>query len=291
MKKKIVLIINPISGVGKQRLVEQLASICIDASTIDYEIVHTQYAGHLTELCKQYAAQHYDVVCAVGGDGTMHEAANGLINSSTALCIIPTGSGNGLARHLGIPLNLKKALQQLNSNRIISIDCLQLNTTYFVNVAGIGFDAYVAHAFANAGTRGLSTYIKLCMRCIGSYTAVQITLTTNEYGTINGNYFMIAIANASQYGNNATIYPKGQLTNGTMGVILVKPMPWWKLPLFIIRLFTGKLTSNNYIEMLEVKALTLTQNASIAHADGEVLHNYSHITCKVIPKALKIVVV
>ncbi|MEQ1733666.1 MAG: diacylglycerol kinase family protein [Bacteroidia bacterium] len=290
-KTKVVIIINPISGVGKQGVIETLAPQVINASLVEYEIVYTQYAGHLTELCKHYATLNYDVVCAVGGDGTMHEAANGLIHSLTALCIIPTGSGNGLARHLHISLRLKKALQQLNSTKRISIDCVQFNHTHFVNVAGIGFDAHVAHAFANAGSRGLKTYIKMCMRSIRAFKPITVALTTNDNKTVQGTYFIVAIGNASQYGNNATICPIAELRNGTMCVTLVKPMSWWQLPMFLTRLFTSKLKQNKYIQFIEANAITLTQSASIAHLDGEAITNATTIHCKIVPNALSVVVV
>lgn len=290
-KTKVVIVINPISGVGKQGVIETLAPQVIDALLVEYEIVYTQYAGHLTELCKHYASLNYDVVCAVGGDGTMHEAANGLIHSTTALCIIPTGSGNGLARHLHISLRLKKALQQLNSTKRISIDCVQFNHTHFVNIAGIGFDAHVAHAFANAGSRGLKTYIKMCILSIRAFKPIRVALTTNDNKTVQGTYFIVAIGNASQYGNNATICPIAELRNGTMCVTLVKPMPWWQLPMFLTRLFTGKLKLNKYIQFIETNAITLTQSASIAHLDGEPITNATTIHCNIVPNALSVVVV
>ena len=289
-KTKIVIVINPISGVGKQGAIETLAPQVIDASLVEYEIVYTQYAGHLTELCKHYSSLNYDVVCAVGGDGTMHEATNGLIHSPTALCIIPTGSGNGLARHLHISLQLKKALQQLNSTKRISIDCVQFNHTHFVNVAGIGFDAHVAHAFANAGSRGLKTYIKMCMRSIRAFKPITVALTTHDHKTVQDTYFIVAIGNASQYGNNATICPIAELTNGTMCITLVKPMSWWQLPMFLTQLFTGTLKQNKYVQFIKTSAITLTQSASIAHLDGEAITNATTIHCNIIPNALSVVV-
>jgi diacylglycerol kinase (ATP) len=290
MKITVAIVINPISGVGKQKIVERIALKVLDTTRIQYEIMYTSHAGHLTQLCKEFAAQNYAIVCAVGGDGTMHEAANGLINTNTALCIVPTGSGNGLARHLNISLNTKKALKKINNYTVKQIDCIKINDTYFVNVAGIGFDAYVAHAFANASSRGLSTYIKMCINCINTYKPTAVHAVLDNGVTIDNSYFIVAMGNASQYGNNAIICPHACINNGKISLTFVKIMPWWYLPIFLLQLFTGKLKNSNYVYITEASTVLITQKADIAHFDGEPIHNTQKLQCSVAPKALRIII-
>ena len=160
MKKRICFIINPVSGIGKQKVVEQLIQEQLSSSDFEIEINYTQAPHHATELSKKASAT-FDIVVAVGGDGSVNEVSKGLLHSKATLAILPCGSGNGLARHLGIPVDLKKAIQLLAKGKSIKIDTALINGLHFANVAGVGFDAHIAHRFAAYGKRGFLSYIKI----------------------------------------------------------------------------------------------------------------------------------
>ncbi|GAO30906.1 diacylglycerol/lipid kinase family protein [Geofilum rubicundum] len=153
MRKKILFIINPVSGIGRQKSIEGLILNDMDKQQWQTEIIFTTHKGHAYELSIR-AAGFYNIVVAVGGDGTVNEVGRGLIGSKTALGIIPTGSGNGLARHLEIPFKINRALKALNNPIIKPIDVIKINDYYSLNVAGIGFDAFISHKFATKKNRG-----------------------------------------------------------------------------------------------------------------------------------------
>jgi diacylglycerol kinase family enzyme len=162
--KKIRFIINPHSGTGKKEMLPELIQSSIDKSIFNAEICFTKAPGHATELSREAVANGYEIVVAVGGDGSVNETASALINSKTALGIIPTGSGNGLARHLGIPVHAGKAIAVLNSGKIDVIDSLLANDRFCIGTLGVGFDAHIAHLFSISNKRGYLTYIKLVLK-------------------------------------------------------------------------------------------------------------------------------
>ena len=225
--KQIIFIINPVSGIGKHKIVERLAEELLDKSRFIPTIVYTNAAGHATEISRNAAADGIDIVVAVGGDGTVNETAAGLVGTATALGIVPAGSGNGLARHLKIPMNVRRAIEVINDGKSLKIDTATINDQLFVNLAGVGFDASVAKKFAVAGKRGFSTYLRITTNSYKNYEPKQYTLIIDGK-VIKRRALLISFANSSQFGNNTSIDPTASINDGYIDVCIVGKMPYWK---------------------------------------------------------------
>jgi diacylglycerol kinase (ATP) len=228
VRTQIIFIINPISGrttggVDVPALLDQL----LDNERFAPTVIFTQYAGHATEIARQAAADGVPVVCAVGGDGTVNEIARGLMGTGTALAILPKGSGNGLARHLGIPMNLPLAITMLNSGQSSAIDSCTINDRPFFCTAGIGFDAHVSSVFAASTKRGLQTYVQMVLREFFNFKPQLAVLELNGL-QLETNCFVVAFANASQYGNNAFIAPMADIRDGLLDVCLIRHLNFRK---------------------------------------------------------------
>lgn len=288
-KKKICFIINPISGVGRQKVIEKLIDEHLDRSLFEYEINYTKAAQHASELAKNAALRNIDIVAAVGGDGSVNETAKGLINSASAMAIIPAGSGNGLARHLNIPLNMKKAMQVINTGKIMPIDSMQMNDEIFVNVAGIGFDAHIGWEFAKFGKRGFSSYIKVIMREFPRYKAQDFKLTIDGSTRIKKAY-LISFANGSQWGNNAYIAPAADISDGQMDIAILKDFGFMNALAIGYRLFKKTLDRSPHLEVIKTKEVIVKQSGTIAHIDGEPIEIGNELRIKVNPLSLKVVV-
>ncbi|MGZ4059314.1 MAG: diacylglycerol/lipid kinase family protein [Bacteroidia bacterium] len=288
-KKRIYFIVNPISGIGRQKVIEKLIDENLDRTAFEYEIGYTKAAKHAIELARQAAAKNFDIVVAVGGDGSVNETAKGLIGSNTAMTIIPTGSGNGLARHLNIPLDLKKAMDVINNAKEIRIDSIQLNDEAFVNIAGIGFDAHIGWEFAKYGKRGFSSYIKVIMREFPRYKAQNFELTIDGK-TIIKNAYLISFANGSQWGNNAYIAPTADIADGIMDIAILKDFKFYKGIPIGYKLFKKTLHKSSYLEIIKAKEVIVKQAGTIAHIDGEPIETGKIISIKVNPLSLKVIV-
>ncbi len=289
MKKKILFILNPRAGSGVGSAFKTLVKKNIDSNLFDVEFADTNSAGHATKLAANAVAQNYDGVVAVGGDGTVNEVACVLRNSKTVLAIIPTGSGNGLARHLFIPVNVVKALKVINNYRTKTIDTFEVNEMFAVNVAGIGFDAYVAHRFAKRTSRGFFNYI----RCVASsYSAFQ---NFQAKMLIGGNYietpaWMISFANSTQFGNNAVIAPYAIINDGVLDVVVCDKIPLSKIPSFVFRMFTRRLVPQPLIQFHKVTRTVVTfQKPLPLHIDGEPKGDCDKVEVKVHPLSLQVV--
>ncbi|MBK7029781.1 MAG: acylglycerol kinase family protein [Bacteroidales bacterium] len=167
MKKiNILFIVNPRAGITikSKFLIRLLAGQYLDNERYKPEVQFTKYATHATELAKEAVESGIPFVIAVGGDGTVNEGARALINTKTAMGILPTGSGNGLAHHLKIPMNIFQALRVINRGNTKYIDTVNLNDKVFTSIAGIGFDAKVAEKFASSGVRGLISYVRIILQ-------------------------------------------------------------------------------------------------------------------------------
>ena len=162
--KHIVFITNPISGTISKAGIPELVEVHLDHARFSYEFVATQYAGHATLLAQEAAARGADIVCAIGGDGTVNEVGRGLLGTETAMAILPCGSGNGLARHLMLPMDLKRCLDIINLDTVETLDSGVINGHPFFCTCGMGFDAFISMKFAEAGKRGLMTYVEQMLR-------------------------------------------------------------------------------------------------------------------------------
>jgi len=231
-----------------------------------------------------------DVVCAVGGDGTVHEIAKRLIGRKAALAILPTGSGNGFARHLGMPLDPLKAIGAICSGRIETIDAAEVNGLRFLGTFGIGFDALVAHRFAQQHTRGLRTYVTEAATAYFSYVPETYRLTTGGNVT-EVRAFALAVANSNQYGNEAKIAPRASLQDGLLDVVAISAPSMFTAPSLLARLFGGSFDKAMGVTSMQVDDILIERSEEgAAHLDGEPIVLPQSMRVRVLPRALKVVV-
>ncbi len=290
MKKKITFILNPVSGTISKAGVPELIDNTIDKDIYDYEIVFTERAGHATEIASAEVAKGTDIVVAVGGDGTVNEVGRALIHTSTALAILPCGSGNGLARHLMLPMNLKKSIETINKGVVHDLDYGVINGIPFFCTCGIGFDAFVSMKFAEAGKRGPITYVENVLR-EGLRYKPETYIITDETGTKMRKAFLISCANASQYGNNAYIAPHASMADGLLDIIIMEPFDMFDAPQISMDLFSKTIENNSKIKMLKSsKILVKRQKEGYIHYDGDPVMAGTEIEIHVEHKGIKMVV-
>lgn len=289
-KRKICFIINPISGIGRQRVIEKLVADFLDTSVFEPSLVYTEGPKHATTLAKKAAGEGFEIVVAVGGDGSVNEIAKGLIGTNTAMAILPAGSGNGLARHLGIPMDLKKAMHLLQKGSKQQIDSIQFNQEYFVNVAGVGFDAHIGWEFSKFGKRGFSSYLKVILKELSALKKQRYKLQIDGGPKLEKEAYLISFANGSQWGNNASIAPLADVKDGMLDIVLVKKFSWLLSLSFSLKLFTKKIHTSPAVETIKAKQVIIKQEKNIAHIDGEPIECGQSITIKVNPLSLNVIV-
>lgn len=290
MKKKILYIVNPISGTQRKHNITKLALEKTDHEIYDVEIKETQYAGHATKIAYEAAVDGVDIVVAVGGDGTVNEVGRALVHTQTALGIVPCGSGNGLARHLCIPLNPAKAIDLINQGIIKSLDYGTINDRPFFCTCGVGFDAFISERFASSEKRGLLTYVENTLKS-GLQYKPQVYTIEDENGTETLNAFLIACANASQYGNDAFIAPEASMKDGLMDVVVMEPFNALEAPQVALQLFSGTLPNNSHVKTFRTSHLRIRREGDgIAHYDGDPFWTGSVIDVKLHPSSFKVVI-
>lgn len=290
MKKKIVFIMNPISGTGSKEAVPHLIESTLDKELFDYEIRMTERAGHASEIASEARDRHVDIVVAVGGDGTVNEIARSIVHSDTALGILPCGSGNGLARHLLLPMNLRKCLEVINQGEIHDLDYGVINGYPFFCTCGMGFDAFISQKFAEAGKRGPITYAENILREGLKYKPETYVLE-DESGTHKYKAFLISCANASQYGNNAYIAPQASMSDGLLDVVIMEPFDVFEAPQVSIDMFNKTLDRNSKIKTFRCRKLHIHRNSpGVIHYDGDPVTTGEDIDVELQPKGIKIIV-
>lgn len=290
MKKKAVFIINLISGTSDKAAIPGLIDQYLDKTQFEYEIAVTQYAGHASEIAAKAKDDGVDVVVAIGGDGTVNEVARAIVHSSTALGIIPCGSGNGLARHLLLPLNVRKTIEVINRCEIRQLDYGIINDYPFFCTCGMGFDAFVSMKFAEAGKRGPITYVENVLREGLKYKPETYTIE-DDNGTLQYKAFLISCANASQYGNNAYIAPQASMSDGLMDVIIMEPFDVFEAPQISIEMFSKTLDKNSKIKTFRTRHLHIHRDKpGVIHYDGDPVMTGADIDIELKPKGINIIV-
>ena len=287
--KKIVFIVNPISGVGKKDQLPEIVDKYIDHSVNEVEIVYTEHPGHAFEIARQKADMGVDIVVAVGGDGTVNEVARALVETRTALGIIPCGSGNGLARHLMLPINMEGAMQVITECVIHDLDYGVINNHPFFCTCGMGFDAFISLKFAEAGKRGPITYVENVLKEGLKYKPETYEII-DDNGTTKYKAFLIACANASQYGNNAYIAPGATMKDGEMDVVIMEPFDVLDAPQIAADLFMKTFGNNSKIKTFRAKQIHIHRKGPGAiHFDGDPIMTDADIDVHIEHNGIKIV--
>lgn len=287
--KKVLFIVNKYAGTGFQPEVEgRMIDTCAryDAEcTIEF----TQARGHAIELAQQARNKGFDFVVAVGGDGTINEVAQGAIQTKIPMGIIPRGSGNGLARHLGIPLKIPEGLETLFNSKVLNMDTFTVNGKLSLNVSGIGFDGRIANLFGEKTKRGLSGYVSLTVKEYFTFKPFDSEIYINDT-VLNRSSFIIAIANSSQYGNNARIAPQASVCDELLHITILKKIPAYRFD-FMYNFFSGELKKSPLCEMLETNTLKIKTSQPVPyHVDGEPCGQHHEFLIQVLPAALPVLI-
>ena len=289
--KTITFIVNPISGRSKKARIPSLVNSRLDKTLFEPEIIYTEYAGHAAEIAAECAKRGRDVVVAVGGDGTVNEVAGALIHTDTALAIIPCGSGNGLARHLQIPLTAPEAIDIINKNTVHTLDYGKLNDKPFFCTCGVGFDAFLSQKFAEAGKRGFVTYLEKSLTDGLRYKPETYSLQVDDDDSHPQDAFVIACANASQYGNNAMIAPQASMKDGLLDIVIIEPFHMIESGQVAWQLFQGTLKKNSHVKTFHAKKLHISRKEDgPVHCDGEPFITNKDVDIEIVPLGINVVV-
>ncbi|MBQ3622456.1 MAG: YegS/Rv2252/BmrU family lipid kinase [Bacteroidaceae bacterium] len=287
-KKDILFLINPKSGVQNKRNVPKLIERGIDKSRFNFSIEETKYIAHACELTEAAVRLGVDVVVAVGGDGTVNEVARSLVGSDTALGILPCGSGNGLARHLGIPLNFVGAIEYINNSQVAAVDYGKINGKPFFCTCGVGFDALVSNSFANGKFRGPLGYMHNMLVDWLQYKPEVFQIET-ETQSEKFQAFLIACGNASQYGNNAYIAPRASMRDGLLSVTILEPFSSFDVPLVLGDIFGNRINNNSHVKTLESRWIKIKRNSpGVVHYDGEPTEMGTDLYIEIVPSGLNV---
>ena len=288
-KKSLHFIVNPISGTGRQQDIDVKISQIIDADLFDSKIHYTTSKGHAAIISKDLVANNVDVIVAVGGDGTVNEVAQAMVNSSSILGIIPTGSGNGLARHLSIPQNVLKALSLINTLNVKQIDSCTANNQFFMNVSGLGYDAHISHCFAKEKIRGMKTYVKLILSEWWTYTVKNYEIHINNNLVFKGEAVQISFANGTQFGNNVVVSPESIDNDGEIELCILKPFRFFEIPHLLLALATRRFHLHKRMQIIKCSSARISCDGTRLHLDGEPKNFESPLNLKVFPQSIRII--
>lgn len=288
--RSVLVIINPIAGVRpKDEIPDLVHRVMPRSEGFDVEVRFTERAGHASEMALDAVKRGIDTVVAIGGDGTINETGRSLIGSDVRFGIVPMGSGNGLARHIQVPLDIQKALECIRDGYFETVDYGTVNDHIFFCTAGIGFDAEVSAYFAELGARGPINYVRSFMKLMGDYKPSTYVIHTDD-GRVKEKAVLIAIGNASQWGNNAYITPHASMSDGLLDVTLIKPMPLYEVPKMAMQLFTRELDQNPYAQTFRSSHLRIFMpRPSAVHVDGEPMQMEGVIDIQIHPGQLKVI--
>lgn len=290
-KQKIKFIVNPLAGTIRNKNIARLVIEHLDTGKYEVDIDLTQYAGHATVLAQKAVQDGFKIVVAVGGDGSINEVAKALVGTGVTMGILPAGSGNGLAMHLGLGRNIIKAFEFINKGNTKKIDACQMNGKHFFNLAGLGIDGLIAYDLKKDKRRGFQAYFKITARHILTYPFQTFHIKLDTGKEIRQKGFLLEIANGPEFGYGFAIVPFAKPDDGKMEVLLVKKLPKILALVLVVRLMLKNIEKSKWVETYSVKELTVTSPQPIAiHLDGEGMLVHKPMNFKILPKALQVIV-
>lgn len=290
MQKVINFIINPIAGKGNAKEIVDLANSFFDKNDYKLNFYFSERQFEAIEICKKIVETQDSLIVAVGGDGTVNEVARSIVDSNSILGVIPYGSGNGLSTFLKIPHNTKAALKKIKELRTRKIDTATLNSHFFVNVAGIGFDAEIAKEYAISGQRGFKTYLNASVKSYINYSPKNYLVKFNNQELLRKS-LLISFANSNQYGYHTSIAPDACIDDGHLNLCFVEKVPAIITPFVAPLLFMNNIHKTIYHESFLIKkAEVFVDKGCWVHIDGEPLQIFEDkVTVEVKPASLNVV--
>ena len=290
MKKHLVFIINPRSGTDRIKAIQSAIDAGIDEAFYTHETQYTQRPQHGTELARIAASRGAYAVIAVGGDGSVTDVAIGLEGSRTALGIIPKGSGNGMARTIGLPLKVAEAIRVINRGNTQKIDVGYVNDKMFVSNAGVGFDALISKKFAKSNRRGLLMYSWLVTKYLWLYNEWDWRITIDDK-LISERAFLVNVANGQQFGYNFKIAPDASFTDGWLDVTIIRRFPKLLGSSLALRAIWGKITGSRYVQHYRAKEVSIVHpDLRLMQTDGDAHACNNRLDFRIVPAALEVIV-
>lgn len=289
MKKKLLVIANPFSGTTrKENLEVELHKL--NKGFFELDVVKTNFPGHGYDLAKIAVRDKVDVVVAAGGDGTVNEVASALIDSDATFGVLPGGSGNGFAMHLGLGRNALNAFEFIKAGQTKLVDTCTVNDKFFINIAGLGFDARIAYLTKNNKKRGFFQYFQTTIRESRKFKAMPLKITLNHNEIVEGNFAAAVVANASMYGYNFTIAPTAALDDGLLDVMLIKEAPVYKYFFTAYRMLNKTMHLSPLVSTYKAKQISIESGAAdYFHIDGEGFELNEKLNFQIHPKNLKVI--
>ncbi|MCD6062982.1 MAG: diacylglycerol kinase family lipid kinase [Flavipsychrobacter sp.] len=268
-KQHLVFVINQKSGVDRRKSVQLAIDKKLDLNIFSYEIVFTEYPKHGTFIAREAAARNAFAVVAVGGDGSVNDITAGLWGTDTALAIVPKGSGNGMARTLGIPRDTEQAIDIINKGNLTKIDIGFANGVPFISNAGVAFDVLISHEFAKSSRRGFAAYSWLVAKHLWMYKENDWSIKIDGE-EVKERAFIISIANGKQFGYNFQIAPEASWTDGLFDVIVIRKFPKMLGGQLVLKAMNGSITRSKYVQHYRGKEIIISHpSLSMMQLDGD----------------------
>lgn len=290
-RKKILFIVNPISGTRGKESILHVINNTVDNDIFEPEILFTRKKGDAQQIISEKIAEGFKYFIAVGGDGTVNEVGSAIVNTDCAMGIIPLGSGNGLARHLKIPLDAVKAIQVINKLKVEAIDYGIVNGLPFFCTCGVGFDAHIGYRFAKEKGRGFFNYVKVTLSDFFRYKPKKYKVKIDDAQKMKVRAFLITCANASQYGNNAYIAPNADIQDGLLDIAIMSPINLLQAPAIGAMLFTRTIDKSTVLQTGKAQKVVIKRkHEDVIHFDGEPIIMDRKVKISVVNKGLKVIV-
>ncbi len=288
--KRIMFIVNPKAGTNMQRHIRNSVDKYLNHKRFEYGFSFTERSQHAMELAEQAIADGFEIIVAVGGDGSINEVASAVMGTDASLAIVPAGSGNGLAMHLGYGRGVDEAIKKINTAEEQVIDVGLMNGKPFFNIAGIGFDGLVSNLMKGSNWRGFIPYFLNSVKAGLQYTPRECRIETDDR-VLTEKCFIISIANGPMWGYNFQIAPDARLDDGLFEVVLLKDAPKWQYFAAVPATLTGKIYDADFVEHITTSRVKIiSEGENYIHLDGEGTILTGELEFEIKPKALKILV-
>lgn len=292
--KHILFIINPNAGTKRMKEIERSIVQYLDLTKYYYEIVFTEYAGHGQLIAKEAVEQRIDMIISVGGDGSLHDIVQSVIDQEIIIGVWPLGSGNGLARSIHIPFNDRKIIKIINQMHVQTFDVGFALNRYFIATMGLGFDAHITKLFQKSKSRGFFSYVKLILQSIFSYPAIEIKIMEGDHLLYKNKAFIVNIANVPQLGYGFEIAPLAKWNDQQFELTIVKKIPFRVMPSLTLKAFTQKIHTSEYVERFSIQELSIeVKGVKGIQMDGEYIPKdieQEEIKIKIRPNAVRMLV-